>query len=69
MVDIDKLLQGTNAKMLVQVHDELVVALPYEDLDGLIEPFLTAMGNDRVINGVPLKVSYHNAINWAEAKG
>lgn len=69
MVDIDKLLTGTNAKMLVQVHDELVVALPYEDLDGLIQPFLTAMGDDRVINGVPLKVSYHNAINWAEAKG
>jgi DNA polymerase-1 len=69
MVDIDRLLEGTNAKMLVQVHDELVVALPYEDLDTLIEPFLTAMGNDRVISGVPLKVSYHNAINWAEAKG
>lgn len=69
MIDIHRLLQGTGAKMLVQVHDELVVSVPYDELDGLVEPFLTAMGNGRVINGVPLKVSYEHAINWAEAKG
>jgi len=69
MIDIHKTLIGTGAKMLVQVHDELVVAVPDGVLDDIIHPFLTAMGDDKVINGVPLKVSYHHALNWAEAKG
>jgi len=69
MVDIHYLLRDSNAKMLVQVHDELIVAVPDCELSDMVEPFLTAMGNGRVINGVPLKVSYEHAINWAEAKG
>ena len=69
MVDIHHLLRDSNAKMLVQVHDELIVAVPDCELSDMVEPFLTAMGNGRVINGVPLKVSYEHAINWAEAKG
>lgn len=69
MIDIHKTLSGTGAHMLVQVHDELVVAVPDQILDDIIDPFLTAMGDGNVLNGVPIKVSYHHAINWAEAKG
>jgi len=69
MINIDQDLSNTNLKMLVQVHDELVVAVPYEELDEIVEPFITAMGNGNVIKGVPLMVSYHNASNWSEAKG
>lgn len=69
MIDIEKVLRNTNAKMLVQVHDELVVSVPDDELDCVIAPFITAMGDGRVISGVPLKVSYHSAANWAEAKG
>lgn len=69
MIDIAHVLKGTGSSMLVQVHDELVVAVPEGTLDTIITPFLTAMGDGKVINGVPLKVSYHSAHNWAEAKG
>lgn len=69
MIDIEKVLKGTGSSMLVQVHDELVVAVPEGTMDKVITPFLTAMGDGKVINGVPLRVSYHSAYNWAEAKG
>jgi DNA polymerase-1 len=69
MINIARDLSGTNVKMLVQVHDELVAAVPCEELDSIIDPFITAMGNGNVIKGVPLMVSYHNASNWSEAKG
>lgn len=69
MVNIAHSLKGTGAKMLVQVHDELVVAVPDGTLDDILPGFLAAMGDDKVIEGVPLKVSYHHAHNWAEAKG
>ena len=69
MIDIYHVLEGTGAHMLVQVHDELVVAVPENTLDTIISPFLTAMGDGNVLNGVPIKVSYHHATNWAEAKG
>lgn len=69
MINIAHDLADTNVRMLVQVHDELVASVPYEELDSIIDPFITAMGNGNVIKGVPLMVSYHNASNWAEAKG
>lgn len=69
MIDIHRVLDGTGAQMLVQVHDELVVAVPDNQVDSIVDPFLEAMGDGRVINGVPIKVSYHHATNWAEAKG
>jgi DNA polymerase-1 len=69
MIDIYKTLENTGAHMLVQVHDELVVAVPDRLVDEIVEPFLVAMGDGKVLNGVPIKVSYHHAINWAEAKG
>lgn len=69
MVDISALLRGTGAKLLVQVHDELVVAVP-EDLVEDIQPkFIEAMGHGRLVEGVPLLVSCHTAYSWAEAKG
>lgn len=69
MINIHKVLQGTGAKLLVQVHDELIVSVPDDALDEVVSPFLKAMGDGTVIEGVPLKVSYHHAQNWAEAKG
>jgi DNA polymerase-1 len=69
MINIHKTLIGTGAEMLVQVHDELVVSVPDGKLDDILEPFLMAMGDGKVLHGVPIRVSYHDAINWAEAKG
>lgn len=69
MIDIHQALEGTGAKMLVQVHDELVVAVPEDSVEDIMPTFMTAMGDGMVINGVPLRVSAHTALNWAEAKG
>jgi DNA polymerase-1 len=69
MVDIYKLLKGTGANLLVQVHDELVVAVPENIIEDLTPRFMEAMGQGKVISGVPLEVSCDVAYSWAEAKG
>jgi DNA polymerase-1 len=69
MIDIDTLLKGTGASLLVQVHDELVVAVPEEIIEELTPKFYDAMGHGRIIDGVPLVVSGDVALSWAEAKG
>jgi DNA polymerase-1 len=69
MIDVYDAFQGTDAKMLVQVHDELVVAVPTEQLRALEPTLISAMGHGTVIEGIPLKVSCHSAYSWSEAKG
>lgn len=69
MVDAYEALRGTEAKMVVQVHDELVVLVPEDQVDELEPIFVKAMGDGVVYNGIPLKVSCHSAYSWSEAKG
>ncbi len=69
MVDVYDAFIGTNAKMLVQVHDELVVMVPTENVTEMIPIFTNAMGDGTIINDIPIKVSCHSAHSWAEAKG
>lgn len=68
MLDIYDVLNDTEAKMVVQVHDELVTLVPEESVEEIVPMFIKAMGDGRVINGVPLKVSYDCAYSWADAK-
>jgi DNA polymerase-1 len=68
MIDIAEMLKGTGANLLVQVHDELVVSVPEDILEDLKPKFITAMGHDRIIDGVPLLVSCDSAYSWADAK-
>jgi DNA polymerase-1 len=69
MIDVNALLQDTGAKILVQVHDELVAMVPEDLVDELQPKFIMSMGDGNIINGIPLKVSCHSAYNWSEAKG
>ena len=69
MIDISEELRNTDCHMLVQVHDEIVVAVPEDDWEGIMPRFVKAMGDGIVLRGVPLKVSCHVAHNWSEAKG
>jgi DNA polymerase I-like protein with 3'-5' exonuclease and polymerase domains len=55
--------------MLVQVHDELVVAVPTEEVSTLEPMLIQAMGDGVKYEGIPLKVSCHSAGSWSEAKG
>jgi DNA polymerase-1 len=68
MLDIYDVLKDSGAKMVVQVHDELVTMVPEDEVDSIIPLFIKAMGDGRVINDVPLKVSYDCAYSWADAK-
>jgi DNA polymerase-1 len=57
-------------KLLVQVHDELVVNVPDTgDVDLKAEALREAMGHLKVIKDVPLIVSSHSGLTWYEAKG
>ena len=68
MVDVRNVLHGTGASLLVQVHDELVVAVPEDIVEEITPKFMEAMGHGRIIDGVPLVVSCGTAYSWAEAK-
>lgn len=69
MVDVYDALKDTGAKMMVQVHDELVIVVPEDKVDELEPIFIKSMGDGLVYNGIPLKVSCHSAYSWSEAKG
>jgi DNA polymerase-1 len=68
MIDIEKALEGTGTKMLLQVHDEIVTAVPEESWEIIMPQFITAMGDGVILRGVPLRVSCNVAHNWADAK-
>jgi DNA polymerase-1 len=56
---------GLSAKMIMQVHDELVFEAPEEELQKTIPLIQDEM--ETVMNlSVPLKVSIHSGKNWAE---
>lgn len=69
MIDVHEALQSYDAELLVQVHDELVVAVPHKYAEEAQKIMVNAMGHGRVILGIPLKVSCHSATSWSEAKG
>lgn len=69
MISIAEDLEGTDTHMLVQVHDEIVAAVPHDTAYDLMPKFMDAMGEGKIIRGVPLKVSCHIAGSWSEAKG
>ncbi|HAT08975.1 MAG TPA: DNA polymerase I [Rhodobiaceae bacterium] len=60
----------TDAKMLLQVHDELVFEVPQKNCDKLIETVKTTMESacaPRLCLSVPLVVDAQAANNWEEA--
>ena len=59
---------GTDARLLVQVHDELICAVPKDSAHEYMEVLKTAMGHGVEINGIPLVVSAAIGPSWAEAK-
>jgi DNA polymerase-1 len=69
MIDISREFKDKNLQMLVQVHDELVAIAPVDLVDSYMPSFVQAMGDGRIIDNVPLRVSCHSAYTWAEAKG
>lgn len=69
MIDVYNAFKSREARILVQVHDELVVMVREQEVDELLPVLVKAMGDGVSYEGIPLKVSCHSARSWAEAKG
>jgi DNA polymerase I len=67
MVKLHQILQQYQAKLLLQVHDELVFEIPHNELSELETKIKTTMENS-VNLSVPLLVDIHAGKNWMEAK-
>jgi DNA polymerase-1 len=67
MLRVDELLQGYQARLLLQVHDELVFEVPPDEVDEL-QPKIKAAMESAVDLSVKLEVDIHTGKNWMEAK-
>lgn len=68
VVEVHKVLEFPKCKMLVQVHDELLISVPTDELQQWVPVIVRAMGDGDTIEGIPLKVSYGYAGSWDKAK-
>lgn len=69
MINVYKEFLPYKARILVQVHDELVVLVKENEASELQQLLINAMGDGVSYEGIPLRVSCHSAGSWAEAKG
>jgi DNA polymerase-1 len=69
MIEVDGRLRagGFRARMLLQVHDELVFESPADEVERLSEMAASAMSGVAEL-AVPLDVSVASGPNWAVAK-
>jgi DNA polymerase-1 len=68
MVRLHDALQSTDARLLLQVHDELLVEAPDDEADDVAATMRTIM--EQALNlEVPLKVDLGIGANWAEVHG
>ncbi|MFL2882707.1 MAG: DNA polymerase I [Pelagibacteraceae bacterium] len=74
MIKIDKILEeekNTKAKMLLQIHDELIFECPKKDevqLKKIIkEAMISVSTSDHHMFSIPLEVSVNSGYNWGEA--
>jgi DNA polymerase-1 len=67
MLRVDELLRGYQARLLLQVHDELVFEVPPDEVAEL-QPKIKAAMESAVELSVKLEVDVHTGKNWMEAK-
>ncbi|MBD2188513.1 DNA polymerase I [Pseudanabaena mucicola] len=67
MLRVDDILQNYQARLLLQVHDELVFEVPPDEVDEL-QPKIKAAMESAVELSVKLEVDIHTGRNWMEAK-
>jgi DNA polymerase I len=67
MIEVDKILQDYQARLLLQVHDELIFEVPPDEWEQLQPKIRTAMENALPLS-VPLIVDIHAGQNWMETK-
>lgn len=69
MIDMDARLQkeGLQAKLLLQVHDELIFEAPAEEIE-ILERIVPEVMESAIKLAVPLKVDYSHGQSWYDAK-
>jgi len=67
MIQIHDLLQAYQARLLLQVHDELVFEMPPEEWEEL-QPKIQSTMESAVSLTIPLVVEAHSGANWMDAK-
>jgi len=69
MIELDRRLRESNlkAKLILQVHDELVLEVPDEEIEEVKKLVVDCMQMNQPLK-VPLKVDIHSGKNWMEAK-
>ena len=67
MIQIDKLLEPYQAKMLLQVHDELVLEIPQDEWEEL-QPKIKATMEGAIALSVPMVAEIGSGANWMDAK-
>ena len=67
MKQLDEALSDYQARMVLQVHDELVLEVPEEEL-AQVKPLMIDIMSGAVKLDVPLKVDPSTGINWLELK-
>ncbi len=67
MVNIHALLQSYRARLLLQVHDELVFEMPPEEWE-VLQPLIKTQMESAVSLSIPLVVEIHCGSNWMDAK-
>lgn len=66
MIAVERSLQGTSGRMLLQVHDELVIEASAQEAENIAKKVSHAMENAAHIS-IPLTVSTNIGYNWNEA--
>ncbi|MEO1590986.1 MAG: DNA polymerase I [Cyanobacteria bacterium J06632_22] len=67
MIQLHDVLKAYEARLLLQVHDELVFEMPIEEWETL-EPLIVKTMEQAVTLSIPLKVEASAGANWMEAK-
>ena len=68
MIKLQDILQNYQARLLLQVHDELVLEVPPDEWSEL-QPIIKSTMENAVDLSIPLAVDIHAGKNWMEAKG
>ena len=74
LIDLDTVVPRFGAKMLVTVHDEIVISCPALEAEDMKDTLVTVMGSVSlagapILGEVPLVASADLGSSWAEAKG
>jgi DNA polymerase I len=67
MIKLQDILQDYQARLLLQVHDELVLEVPPQEWQEL-QPIIKSTMEDAVKLSIPLAVDINSGKNWMEAK-